>query len=331
MHAIDRALAEPDPSLRARLIDDLGRQLADARPGVGLRDGAPDLLWRRVPAGSFAMGGDPLALGAWAGRILTMTADFWSAAYPVTVAQYQAFVDDGGYSDRRHACWTRIGWDWQKRHTFTAGLSQRIGNHPVEVDWYEAYAFGQWLEELRRAGLLVVPSDVPEEYVIRLPDEAEREWMARYPDGRLFPWGRSYSSGSANIDETRYGERVGPHYLGRIVPVGIYPLGVQPHLGVFDLSGNLSEWCLTTWDEDGYTADNSPDAVGHRVVRGGHYHNGAKFARGASRTWGDPDPDDQYDPSRGFRVVIGPPFASTQGQAYAAALRWRAEHGWPLR
>jgi formylglycine-generating enzyme required for sulfatase activity len=39
--------------------------------------------------------------------------------------------------------------------------------------------------------------------------------------------------------------RVGPHYLARITPVGIYPPGP---LDVFDLSGNASEWCLTTWD-----------------------------------------------------------------------------------
>jgi formylglycine-generating enzyme required for sulfatase activity len=45
-------------------------------------------------------------------------------------------------------------------------------------------------------------------------------------------------------------------------------------------------------------------------VRGGHYHNRLQFARSASRTWGDPDPDDQYDPNNGFRLAIGPPLAA---------------------
>ena len=175
----------------------------------------------------------------------------------------------------------------------------------------------------RSSGRFALPTEVPDAHVIRLPDEAERERLARYPDGRLFPWGNTYRVGYANIDETAYSDRVGPYYLARIAPVGIYPAGP---LAVYDLSGNTSEWCLTTWDAGGYSADNSPDAVGHRVVRGGHYHQGTSFARGASRTWGDPDPDDQYDPSHGFRLAIGPAFKSRVGEAYAAAMRWRAAH-----
>ena len=145
--------------------------------------------------------------------------------------------------------------------------------------------------------------------------------------GAFYPWGNDYRSGYANIAETSYGLRVGTHYLGRITAVGLYPAGRQPNLDLYDLSGNVSEWCLTTWCEEDYTAENDPDAVGHRVVRGGHYHNAANFARAASRTWGDPDPDDQYDPNHGFRVVIGPSLPSQSGQAYLDALRWREEHG----
>jgi formylglycine-generating enzyme required for sulfatase activity len=266
----------------------------------------PDLLWRRVPGGTFWMGGDPLALGAWPGRSITLQADCWTSAYQVTIDQYQAF----GRS--RH-------WNADRA---------RIGNQPAEVDWHEADAFARWLESLRRDGRLAIPESVPDSHVIRLPDEAEREWMARYPDGRLFPWGNQYHSGYANIDETSYYDKVGPYYLTRVTAVGIYPLGAQPELGVLDLSGNVSEWCLTTWNEAGYSADNSPDAVSHRVVRGGHYHNATYFARAASRTWGDPDPDDQYDPSHGFRVVLGQPYPSRTGEAFAAALQWRKEHGW---
>jgi len=328
---IERALAELDPDLRARLFDDLALRGADTRPGIGTRGGVPDLLWRRVPAGGFWMGGDPLALGAWPGRQVEIPLDFWTSAYPVTVFQFQAFIDDGGYSERWQCCWTTVGWAWMKRYSIEAAAERttrsRIGNHPVQVNWYEAYAFAQWLENLRRDGRLQIPGDVPNTHVIRMVDEAEREWMARYADARLFPWGDAYTSGCANIDETTYRDQVGPYNLQRVTAVGIYPLGVQTHLGLYDLSGNLSEWCLSTWSETGYTADNSPDAVSHRVVRGGHYLNSTTFARGASRTWGDPDPDDQYDPSHGFRVVIGQPFASRTGEAYAAALRWRQRFG----
>jgi len=305
---IARALADPDPAARAQFFDKLGLQQADLRPGVGVRDGLPDLRWRRVPSGSFWMGGDPQALGAWPGRSIAMPSDYWTAAYPLTVAQYAAFIREGGHAE---------AWD-----------AQRISNHPVEVTWYEAYAYAQWLEALRRDGRLVLPPEVPEEHVIRLPDEAEREFAGRYPDGRVYPWGNEYRAGYANIDETSYYERVGPYYLGRVTAVGLYLLGVQPSLGLYDLSGNVSEWCQTMWSGEGYTAENDPRAVGHRVARGGHYRNGANFARAASRTWGDPDPDDQYDPKHGFRLVIGPPLPARSGQAFADALRWRQEHGW---
>ena len=89
MHGDGTRVSRARPPERAQWFDDLGRQNADTRPGVGLIDGLPDLLWRRVPAGSFWMGGDPLALGAWPGRQVDLQSDVWMAAYPVTVCQYR--------------------------------------------------------------------------------------------------------------------------------------------------------------------------------------------------------------------------------------------------
>ena len=73
----------------------------------------------------------------------------------------------------------------QDRRGLTAPLDwdspfkpERISNHPVAVDWYEAAAFARWLEGLRRAGALTLPHGIPQHYVIRLSDEAEREWAA---------------------------------------------------------------------------------------------------------------------------------------------------------
>src|SRR5207244_916522 len=145
--------------------------------------------------------------------------DYWTAAYAVTVAQYAGFMHDGGYSERWRTCWTSAGWDWKRHYGLEAPMdwqsplaAERIGNHPVEVTWYEAYAYAGWLEALRRDGSLVLPREIPAEHVIRLPDEVEREWAARYPDGRVYPWGTEYRAGCANVDETSYYEKVGPYY-----------------------------------------------------------------------------------------------------------------------
>ena len=76
--------------MRARLFDELGLRDADGRPGVGVRNGGPDLVWRKVPAGRFWMGGDPLALGALPGRPVDLDANIYMTAYPMTIAQFEA-------------------------------------------------------------------------------------------------------------------------------------------------------------------------------------------------------------------------------------------------
>jgi formylglycine-generating enzyme required for sulfatase activity len=310
---IARGLDEVDPVSRAAFFRDLGLRQADSRPGVGLRGDVPDILWRRVPAGSFRMGGDRLAMGAWPGRSIDLAADYWMAAYPTTVAHYRAFVEDGGYTERWRACWTKEGWRWKgdaRQPEYWNDGARRISNHPVEVTWYAAVAYTQWLEEQRRAGKLVLPGAIPDGHVIRLADEAEWERAARYPDGRFFPWGNEYRSGCANIDETSYYDKGGPYYLGQKTAVGIYRIGRHPDLDLYDLSGNVVEWCLTQWSEPGYSATNDREGIGYRVLRGGNWSSGQQFARAASRWWGDPDPDDQYDPAQGFRVVVGGPLRS---------------------
>ena len=72
--------------------EDIGRRLAeigDPRPGVSVKDGVPDLLWRPIPAGEVEIEDH--------GRF--KVAPFHLAAYPVTYAQYQTFLDaEDGYA-----------------------------------------------------------------------------------------------------------------------------------------------------------------------------------------------------------------------------------------
>ena len=85
-------------------------------------------------------------------------------------------------------------------------------------------------------------------------------------------WDRTKLNSSRSIDRT--------------TAVGLYPQGNNPAHGASDLSGNVSEWCLTVW-QDEYTSpeaeDNDPNGSARRVVRGGSWVYHVIFCRAAAR------------------------------------------------
>lgn len=88
----------------------------------------PDIAWVEIPGGDFIYQN---------GETRTLPR-FWIARYPVTNAQYQTFIDDGGY-DEPH-WWT----DLRRPEPQAPRWSQP--NRPrTDVDWYECVAFTRWL------------------------------------------------------------------------------------------------------------------------------------------------------------------------------------------
>ena len=80
--------------------------IGDTRPGVGLdENGLPDIVWCDVPAGEFLMGNDKetdeMARDSEMPQHTVYLDAYRIAKYPVTNAQYQAFVEAGGYEKRQ--------------------------------------------------------------------------------------------------------------------------------------------------------------------------------------------------------------------------------------
>ncbi|MEI7869767.1 MAG: SUMF1/EgtB/PvdO family nonheme iron enzyme [Candidatus Methylumidiphilus sp.] len=227
---------------------------------------------------------------------LTIPYPYRIARYPVTVAQFGAFIEDGGYADA--AFWKNdAAWRWLKSETRTGPADwdgQRLHpNRPVSsVTWYESMAYCAWLEtKLQAMGRM------PQGHVIRLPSEAEWEKAARWRSGEApsplrYPWGNGdWSPDRANISESG---------ISHPTPVGMYPEGATDS-GLYDMAGNVFEWTVTGFGDYPYDSKRNGEQGNGLVVRGGSWDYNSYRARCAFRDWGNPG---YYWFIIGFRVVL---------------------------
>jgi formylglycine-generating enzyme required for sulfatase activity len=183
------------------------------------------------------------------------------ARLPVTNAQYEKFAP--GHAAKR-APWADE-------------------THPVLfVSWDEAEAFCQWLGKR-------------EAKTYRLPTEAEWEFSARGEDGRIFPWGRWSSVGHfANFADMRtnfpWRDSAIDDGFAETAPVGSFPRGASP-FGIEDLSGNVFEWCLDTYETYKGKEVLNPRAaqkIQQRVYRGGSWKSRMSSLRATARAFNEP-------------------------------------------
>jgi iron(II)-dependent oxidoreductase len=242
----------------------------------------------RVPGGAFTMGTseEPWALDNERPAHRRHVPPFLIDTTPVTNAEYQAFIDDGGYDEPRR--WAPEGWAHIRRHAIRAPLfwrrdggqwlRRRFGvteavppDEPVlHVCWYEADAYARW------AGR-------------RLPTEAEWEKAARFDPatGRSmrYPWG--------DADPAPEHANLGQRHL-RPAPAGSYPAGESP-LGVRQLIGDVWEWTASDFlPYPGFRAfpykEYSEVFFGpeYKVLRGGSFAVDPVACRGTFRNWDYP-------------------------------------------
>jgi formylglycine-generating enzyme required for sulfatase activity len=173
--------------------------------------------------------------------------------------------------------------------------------HPVErVSWEDTQAFCESLSDLpeeRRAGR-----------AYRLPTEAEWEYACRggATEPTPFALGPSLSSRQANFNGAApYNAPAGPN-LGRTTPVGSYPAN---RFGLYDMHGNVWQWCADWYDDDAYQNGaardpRGPESGNRRVLRGGSWRDEGNRCRCAERHKSLPSFKDQ---AYGFRVVLVEP------------------------
>jgi formylglycine-generating enzyme required for sulfatase activity len=245
-----------------------------------------------VPAGSFNMGTDTIAVpvpGFARNELeserpqhkVTLTKGNWIDRDEVTNAAFQAFVDDGGYTNQK--LWSEDGWNWLKKSSGRSGPAVCETSEPEQpracITWYEAEAYANW-----RGG--------------RIPTEAEWEFAARGPDSPIYPYGNDYDANKANVTGKNSSSAVGG-----------YPDG-KSWVGANDMSGNLMEWVHDWLDINYYKQmieiDPKGPETGHiKVEKGGWFGSNSFVARAAYRHF--EDPPSYQDHHIGVRIVTDEP------------------------
>jgi len=210
-----------------------------------------------MPSMVYVEGGEYTST-AWreSGRRLSRVSvsSFQIGTHEVTLDEWRAFVEATGYE---------FDWDQNLRNTIPGGglPEQRAGSTAMyHISWIEAVRYCNWLSRTLGYEEVYEITEVGEEIEVRwhadrigfrLPTEAQWEYAAR---GGHKPTPTIYA-GSNDIDEVAWyrgnsGRQV--HEVGQKQP---------NELGIFDLTGNVWEWCWDYYDVN-YTPHGEEDPKG---------------------------------------------------------------------
>jgi formylglycine-generating enzyme required for sulfatase activity len=153
---------------------------------------------------------------------------------------------------------------------------------PVEhVSWHDAQSFCQKLSQ--NTGKK-----------IGLPSEAQWEYACRAETHTPFHFGETITTDLVNFDGNyTYGNASKGKYLAKTTPVGFYR--VANDFGLYDMHGNVWEWCLDHFQENYQGAPQDGGAWIDKndrdrwILRGGSWFNIPRVCRSATRVNGSPD------------------------------------------
>jgi formylglycine-generating enzyme required for sulfatase activity len=220
-----------------------------------------------------------------------ITKPFWLGVHEVTRGQFRRFVEDRGYQteaerDGRGGHGLVDGqWKQDPRFVWNRDLGfEQADDHPVvNVSWNDATAFCSWLSEKEgeKSSLL---SEAQWEYACRAGTTTT--WCSGDDEEAL----KEHGWFKANAERQT-------HPVGQKWPNA---------WGLYDMHGNVWEWCQDWWVEGYYATSPLDDPTGptggsYRVLRGGGWYFGAPRCRASVRSrWLDPV---VRDDALGFRLA----------------------------
>ncbi|MEZ6015018.1 MAG: formylglycine-generating enzyme family protein [Planctomycetota bacterium] len=231
-----------------------------------------------IPAGTFLMGSNAPSGPPYYGELtpdpvrqVTISYSFWMGQHEVTQAEYQALMG-------------------------TNPSLYQVASHPVDtVSWSQSRAYCA-APTAQQAG------NLPAGYEYRLPTEAEWEYACRAGTTTEFHYGPDLFCNQASFGSSYHSNP--PTWCGNTspVPVGTY---AQNAFGLYDMHGNVSEWCLDSHAPYTSAAVTDPFVTGgpFRVFRGGSWFSDSDLCRSAFRYYYIPGLTNYRI---GFRVVLAP-------------------------
>lgn len=242
-----------------------------------------------------------------------------SSALPVHSVYVSGFCMDKTHVTK--AQWDAVcHWATNNSYSFDSAGSGKASNHPVQdINWFDCVKWCNARSRLEglvpcytNAGGSVYTNGIFtggcdwDANGYRLPTEAEWEKAARGGlNGKRFPWGNEINHDDANYraNGAAYTYDTSPYTVPTYHPS--YDSGGHPFTspvgsfsangyGVYDMSGNVWEWCWDGYDENYYEMSppanpRGADSGSDRVVRGGSCYSDAAGCGSAKRNFFTPD------------------------------------------
>jgi formylglycine-generating enzyme required for sulfatase activity len=195
---------------------------------------------------------------------------FWMGQFPVTQKEWETIMGNN------------------------PSVFKSVPNFPVEyVSWDHVQSFIEKVNQQSNDRF-------------RLPTEAEWEYACRAGTQTPFYFGDNLDTDQANYDgNLPYADGKKGEYRGETTKVGLFP---PNNFGLYDMHGNVLEWCEDYYDEKYYrnSPKNNPinlSESGARVVRGGCWRDPVGDCRVAYRGGGTPG---ARGGNVGFRLCLSP-------------------------